>query len=475
MLKIDKMTQEYATEMGLQTVEDEVASDNTHIYPFDCPPLDVPHGGGILSGRIYEYIGEESHGKTTFALEITKAFSNYMVKHKITNWNIVWIESEATLDRARAKFMGCPVEKFLTYDSDVFEDCRDKILALLNRAKQKGTIFMFVWDTIAAAATKNEKMSEPEEEVEEDDDDDDTGPTDSVKAARKAKHKPKKKQQNAGGLVEKPRLIRQMLRDITVPLGETNSTFIVLNQMTTQIGKFLAPLDSSGGKGLRHHASVRGRLSREDEKERKMPSGQTKVYAIKSILEFKKNKITGLKMKTAIILNNETGLDKLETRLIYMKDNKLVPPVKNGWTEMKIPAGYADKTKLVDGKPLVPGMIDVKFQVLRQLEELCKTYPHLLDWLDYIMYTSYTVDSALMKAKNIHKLWEYEEKFFGVRKTQLTEQESEVSKMLFDNLVKEQDIELAKEDEEKKVVIPKKENKFAPKNKAAKPAVTKEA
>lgn len=444
-MKLDKALLEIAQEEGLRVVSDDIGSDGKYVYPLGCPSIDIPLGGGVMGGRVIEVIGEESHGKTTVALQMTKAFADFWKQEKDDNYVVLWIESESTLDLARAQFMGCPVNKILVYETDIFEHGRDKIKSMLDRCKKKGLRLFIVWDTIAATSTLKEK--EVADLLMEEDDEDDG----------------KKKKANPGGLVEKPRLIRQMFRDITVDLGKTNSTLIIVNQMTTQIGKYGAPLESSGGKGLRHHASIRVRIARVDDgKEVILPNGKRIVSSIICEMRYIKNKITGFtNIPTLIYIDKDTGINMMETRMLHLKDQKIIPGAAGGWTTVKIPVGYADKTKLKDGKPLLPGYTEIKWQSTAQFEKLVnEKYPHLIDWYDYQALLGYASMSSLIKAKIIDKIWEFEDKFFGEQKTVLTDKEKEVARILFSDLMRQQDKENP-DIKEKPAAAPKK---------AAKPA-----
>jgi len=60
---IDEITSQLAEECGGKTLHSSLSSDSRYIYPFECGVIDIPYGGGIHSGKIYEIFGEESHGK----------------------------------------------------------------------------------------------------------------------------------------------------------------------------------------------------------------------------------------------------------------------------------------------------------------------------------------------------------------------------------------------------------------------------
>jgi hypothetical protein len=73
---------------------------------------------------------------------------------------------------------------------------------------------------------------------------------------------------------------------------------------------------------------------------------------------------------------------------------------------------------------------EIKFQNAKQLQDIAKETPGLEDYMDYLVYRSYSYISPLIKVKIIKKLWEYEERFLGKRETELTEKEKEVALIL---------------------------------------------
>jgi RecA/RadA recombinase len=412
-------------------------SDDRVVYPFNCPPLDIPLGGGIVSGKIYEVFGPESHGKSTWALDISKIFCDYWEKSGEL-YRVVWIESESAFDDVRATFMGCPITtKFIFKKTDIFEEGRDTIKAMLERALKKKMHLLFVWDTIAAVSTLKEKEGSAVEDADDDDD---------------------KSKANRGGLMEKPRLLKAMFRDITHPLGETHSTLVLVNQISIKSqGKFMFTTDSSGGHALRHHASVRARIDRNsaDDYAPIDKSGRAVLQATKPVISFAKNKITGYtKYQVQMYVDLNSGLDTLETRLLFLKRSKLVPPAAGGWTTISIPSSYATKPmEKLD-------MMELKFNTSASFKNLCEKHPHMVDWLDYLTYKTFIADSPLVKIKNIEKIWTYEEKFYGQHLTKLAQDEREAANMMYKTAIKDADMEIAVEKEEtkedKKPVIPAK-------------------
>lgn len=425
-MKQDKLISDLIDGMeGVKTVFDDLSSDHMDIYSFNCPPIDIPLGGGLASGRIYEIFGENSHGKSTIALEMVKTFVDHMTNvAKSDKYAVAWIESETAFDKTRARYMGCPVHRFVFKETDILEEGHKFIKQILERCVEKKLKLVIVWDTIAATLTQKEKdaFDDISDTNQKDEDDDKKG----------------KSKTNPGGLMEKPRLIRQMLKDIALPLGQSGSTLILLNQVTTNKGTYTVTLDSSGGHGLKHYASVRAQVYREQDDIYKKEDGSDGRFII-SNLTFKKNKLTGFtKYGSAWWIDVESGLDKVETRLVYMKKQKIVPPASGGWAKVQIPVGYFDSTKVKEGTPYKPDMVEVKYQNAMGFKKLTVEYPHMIDWFDYLMYMEFAKDS-LVKVKNIDHIWEFEKKFFGERRTVLTDKEKDAAQVLFSELLLEAD------------------------------------
>jgi len=404
-MKVNKHIKDLmGNDKDLKTADDDLASDSSYIYSFNCPPIDIPLGGGIFSGKVYEFYGEESHGKSTFAELCIIPFYNYWKARGEDKIAVLWIESESALDKMRAKFMGVPIEIVLTKETDVFEEGAEKIKTILKRCVQKKMKIMIVWDTIAAAGTLSEKTGDKSAGLPE---------------------------------MEKPKLIKKMFRDITNDLGLTDSVFIVVNQVYTKMTMFGDPLDSPGGKGLRHHASVRSRVRRGEEIPITLSDGSKKVYAITIELTHVKNKLTTPKQKSIAVVDLQKGLDPIETCLRFLKAHKITSKPKGAsHTKMMIPNNVVIKEE-TNGKTetKIPEIIEISFQNTDQFRKLMdEKYPHLEEWMHYVIYNYYAKHDPLLKVRNIKRIWGYEMKFFGEEKTTINDEEKEIAELIFKDL-----------------------------------------
>lgn len=395
---INDVTQYLATECGGKTLDSVMHSDSKYIYPFNCGVIDIPFGGGIHSGKIYEVFGEESNGKTTLTLEMTKAITGYYDSIGDDNYSVLWIESESALDRRRALHMGCRLDKFVFEEAETVEEARDFMISYLERCIEKNIKLLISWDTLASASTNNE-----------------------MKAVMSSNSKDK----FAAGMMEKPRLVSEMLRTVTNLLGKTNSTLILVNQVRMKPGQFASTLEPPGGKGVRFHTSVRSFIKKVGEVYAVLPNKEKRMIAIESEIFHVKNKLTSPKQSSTVYINTESGIDKLETTIRHLKgaNDSPIKTKGGGHFSFLMPEGVSEK----DGDEiLVKGMIEISFQQVGKLRGLMDTYPHLSDWLDYLVYNNYSKSTTLVKIMIIKKLWEYEEKFFGKRVTALTEEEQKL-------------------------------------------------
>lgn len=140
-----------SNKLKLKTATEELGSDVADIYPFDIPNLDIILGGGLYSGKIVEIFGWESQGKSTFGLEAAKAFTRYWDNKGDDNYAILWIETESALDKLRATWMGCPIDRFLIAEAETVEEGFDTIEMALEKSLKTGIKLFIVWDEIVSS------------------------------------------------------------------------------------------------------------------------------------------------------------------------------------------------------------------------------------------------------------------------------------------------------------------------------------
>lgn len=389
--KVNPLMDAFVKTIGGNVATDNLSSDVAHWYPFDCAPLDIVFGGGIPSGKTIEFFGWESSGKSTLAQEALKAFQRYW-SQRGEDCLCLWIESESAFDKVRADYMDLDLTNVGIKEADSVEAgfaAIDSFLDYVSTHKIPGFV---CWDTIAAVLTENEKA-------------------DSW----------------AGGIGEKARMIRKLMKKVSLLLGATNSTLLFCNQMYSTFptyGMKQKPEDESpGGGGIKFHSSIRCHMRRMGPPiEQILPNGQKITKGIEVELKTKKNKLALPHQKCFLTINGESGLDTLETLVKFLTFNKFIE-IKGSWKYIE----FNDDL--------------IRFQNTEGLREIINVKnPILKVYMDYLCYKHYSSISALAKVRSLERLWEFERKL-GIETTTITDREYTMASLINRKFLEEQDRE----------------------------------
>lgn len=190
-------------------------------YTVDCDAistgslsLDAAIGvGGIPRGRVVEFYGPESSGKTTLALHV-------LANAQKSGGVAAFIDAEHALDPSYARRLGVNLDDLLLSQPDSGEQALE-IAELLTRS---GAVDIIVIDSVAALTPQAELDGEMGD--------------------------------SHVGL--QARLMSQGLRKLTGIVKKTNTTIVFINQIRMKIGvMFGSPETTSGGNALKFYASVR--------------------------------------------------------------------------------------------------------------------------------------------------------------------------------------------------------------------------
>lgn len=186
---------------------------------------DKPLGSGLALGRWTEIFGLESTGKTTL-------YTHFMVECQKQGGLPVLIDSEARFYKPRAQKMGLNLSGLLEIKAEWFEKGLEAIVNTLemvqSQSDMQGRPILICWDTIATVPTKKEF----EEGA------------------------------YAGGMAEKPRLLRAMARDLATQLSQYNAHLVLVNQVGATMNSYGKQTDTSGGGGPKYQSSVRLEISK---------------------------------------------------------------------------------------------------------------------------------------------------------------------------------------------------------------------
>lgn len=179
-----------------------------------CASLDIALGGcGIPRGRIIEFFGPESSGKTTLALHV-------IAQAQKAGGVAAFIDAEHALDTTWAKRIGVDVSGLLVSQPDTGEQALDIAEMLV----KSNAVDVIVIDSVAALTPAAELQGEMG--------------------------------QSHVGL--QARLMSQAMRKLTGIISKTKTILIFINQIRMKIGvMFGNPETTTGGNALKFYSSVR--------------------------------------------------------------------------------------------------------------------------------------------------------------------------------------------------------------------------
>ena len=181
--------------------------------------LDIALGGaGIPRGRISEFFGPESSGKTTLALHIIASAQK-------AGGVAAFIDAEHALDTTWAKRLGVDVSSLLISQPDTGEQALDIVEMLIG----SNSVDVVVVDSVAALT--------PKAEIE--------GEMGDCHVGLQA------------------RLMSQAMRKLTSVIAKSKTALVFINQIRMKIGvMFGNPETTTGGNALKFYSSIRIDLRR---------------------------------------------------------------------------------------------------------------------------------------------------------------------------------------------------------------------
>ena len=208
-----------------QTMHGSNPSQVTDWIPTGCTWLDgiICRGkvAGIPVGRITEIAGLEASGKSYMAAQVA---ANANAK----GFSVVYFDSEAAMDFDFLRKAGVDEENFLRVTPTSVENMLETVETILNEGN---TGVVFIWDSLANTPTESDNATS-------------FNPQDSM--------------------AMKARILSKAMQKLTIPLNESDSTFLVLNQLKTNIPRpgdhvsaMIDPFVTPGGKSMQYAASLR--------------------------------------------------------------------------------------------------------------------------------------------------------------------------------------------------------------------------
>ena len=195
------------------------AHDAVDVIPTGIFSIDQMLGmGGVPRGRIIEVFGQESSGKTTFALQI-------IAKAQQQKGVYAFIDAEHALAPDYARRLGVDCDNLFVSQPD----CGEQALEIVDILVRSQGLDVCVVDSVAALA--------PRAEIE--------GEMGDAQVGSQA------------------RLMSQAMRKLTGAVSKSNSCLVFINQMREKIGvMFGNPETTTGGRALKFYATLRIEVKR---------------------------------------------------------------------------------------------------------------------------------------------------------------------------------------------------------------------
>jgi recombination protein RecA len=203
-------------------LQDENPTEVTEWIPTGSHWLDsiVCRGklGGIPVGKVTEIAGLESTGKSYMAAKIAANAQ----KMGIT---VIYFDSESAIDPSFLENAGCNVEDLIYVQAQSVE----MVLESIEEFLKTGEKFLFIWDSLALTPAVGDVEG-------------DFNPLSSMAL--------------------KARILAKAMSKLTIPIANTESTFLVLNQLKTNITRnpnmaLVEPFVTPGGKAMIYAYSLR--------------------------------------------------------------------------------------------------------------------------------------------------------------------------------------------------------------------------
>lgn len=285
---------------------------------------------GIPVGKVVEIAGLEATGKSYMAAKIA---ANAQKKGQA----VVYFDSESAIDPSFLENAGCDLETLIYVQAQSVEFVLESIEEFLKTGDQ----FLFIWDSLALTPAVSDIKG-------------DFNPQSSMAV--------------------KARILAKAMSKLTIPIANSQSTLLVLNQLKANIPKnpnmaLVEPYVTPGGKALIYTYSLRiwltGRKSKagyiEDE------NGFRIGNEVKATIQKSRFGTQGRQATFRILWGDEVRILDEESWLEAIKGSKYID-IRGSWYHMDM--GNGEKAKFQPGRWMTK-MEDEKFKnrVLEIMEE----------------------------------------------------------------------------------------------------------
>jgi recombination protein RecA len=261
---------------------------------------------GIPMGKIVEVAGLESTGKSYMAAQIAANAQKMAI-------DVIYFDSESAIDPGFLEKAGCNVNDILYVQATSVEFVLETIEELLGSNENK---MLFIWDSLALTPAVSDIEG-------------DFNPLSSMAV--------------------KARILAKGMSKLTVPIANSQSTFLVLNQLKTNISRspseaLTTPFMTPGGKAMIYAYSLRIWLT--GRKAKASFITDEKGYRIGSEVKVKLEKsrfgTAGRQCNFKILWGDEIGVQDEESWLDAIKGSQFLSN-SGAWFTLDYGDGTSDK------------------------------------------------------------------------------------------------------------------------------------
>jgi len=280
--------------MGMNVAHDLSQSDPVSVkdwIPTGSKWLDLivspGQEAGIPVGKITELAGLSGSGKSFMAAQIA---ANAQKKGMF----VVYFDAESAIDPEFLEKAGCSKDQLLYYQATSVENVLNTMEYVMNEYGEARVLF--IWDSVAA--TPSEKDLEG-----------DFNPQSSMAV--------------------KPRIFSKAFPKLTIPLANTESTLLMINQLKTNISSnpmmnLVEPYIAPGGKAIEYFSSLRIWLTKRKSKASfAIDEDGTRIGShVRCFIKKSRFGSEGRDCEFKIIWGNEIGIQDEESWLEILKRSK---------------------------------------------------------------------------------------------------------------------------------------------------------